>query len=141
MEDVIQILLDAGADPTARTGSKLLGDRSPIELAVSKQHKTLYQRIIISLKDAQGRRNPLTVGVPEKPTNNTNPELNMDIEHEQAAGSNQIHTKIASTKTTRDRAPKKRKTTTQKTAAKNTPSSVLMDSISSRTRSRTRIIP
>ena len=33
MEEVVQILLDAAADPTARVACKQYGDRSPAELA------------------------------------------------------------------------------------------------------------
>ncbi|GFF56485.1 26S proteasome non-ATPase regulatory subunit 10 [Aspergillus lentulus] len=119
MEDVVQILLDAGADPTARPGCKQFRDRSPAEVAelhIQVKHPSMqakYQSILKLLVDAEHATNAVQANT-EKPSaeNATEPTA------------------------------KRQKTNSKYTAVKNTPMGVIsQDSISSRTRSRTKLSP
>ncbi|KAF9883747.1 hypothetical protein FE257_003001 [Aspergillus nanangensis] len=128
MEDIVQILLDAGADPTARPECKQFRGDSPSELAESQIHakddpcmEAHYRSIIKRLADAKGRRNTST-----KTENRSQLEQrSMDVKHRYA------------TKPT----AKKQKFNTKHTTVNNTSKrGVHEGSISSRTRSRTKII-
>ncbi|GKZ82885.1 hypothetical protein AnigIFM56816_007710 [Aspergillus niger] len=81
--EVIQLLLDAGADPTARSNGTAFRGRTPAEVAewkmrASSEHsgmKPVYQSTIELLKSAETKFLPLTIPASE----NTNTPTNMDL--------------------------------------------------------------
>ncbi|PYI01180.1 ankyrin [Aspergillus sclerotiicarbonarius CBS 121057] len=159
MTGVVQILLDAGADPTARADCKGLRNKSPADLAESKIQQfsekpsiqATFYSILRLLADAQaghginssGETQPINTTAPttalSKPTDESQLEQSNDAKH--ALNSVQANTENPTTENATEPTAKKQKTKKQHTTVKNTPErEISKDSISTRTRSRTKVV-
>ncbi|RAL02335.1 ankyrin [Aspergillus ibericus CBS 121593] len=152
---VVRILLGAGADPTARPDCSPYRGKSPADVAESKiqqytKHPSMqakYRSILTLLADAQGGHEisqpkdqvaTPTTALSEKPEENQREQSNMDAEH--ASNSVQANPEESITETATEPTAKKPKTRKQQNTVQETPEREgLTDSISSRTRSRTKV--
>ncbi|KAF9893108.1 hypothetical protein FE257_012519 [Aspergillus nanangensis] len=127
MEDIVEILLDAGADPTARPECKQFRGQSPSELAETRIRcqssimEVHYRSILKLLTDAEARRNTSTSAKDGSQLK----QQNMDVKHESGT----------------EPTAKKQKFNTKHTTVNNTSNGGFHEgNISSRTRSRTKIV-
>ncbi|RAK76513.1 ankyrin repeat domain-containing protein [Aspergillus fijiensis CBS 313.89] len=135
LETATEVLLAAGADPTARVECARLGDRSPAELAEARFQrgsessgmKDTYQRILTLLTDAQGGRTPSAAkwGINMQHTTVTN---RSQISEDAEAGLMAYRARVV-------RAPARKTKVAPKKEQKDTAND---GSVSSRTRSRTK---
>lgn len=147
-EEVIQILLDAGEDPTMRASCQKFEDQSPIELAKRgiklrsyRGMKAEYQRVLKLLKNAQFGHATATAALPAKSTTQNATKPPTKKRHATKKRAATALPEKPSTQNVTEPPTKKRKTNKLHPTAKNTSTrDVSTDNISCRRRSRTKLV-
>ncbi|KAK1141815.1 hypothetical protein N8T08_008480 [Aspergillus melleus] len=147
MEDVIQILLDAGADPTMRVECSQFPNETPAEVAEFMRQsdpddEDEFRRVLSLLADAQAGQNTSETTLSEQPTDGSQLEqTNMNAKRVHGLNPVQAHTEKRSIQDATEPTERNIKAKKQHTASKSSLQNVFsQDNISSRTRSRTNVV-
>ncbi|KAH8431509.1 ankyrin repeat domain-containing protein [Aspergillus melleus] len=148
MQDVIQVLLDAGADPTMRVECRQFPNETPAEVAEFMRQsdpddEEEFRRVLNLLPDAPVDQNTSQTTLSEQPTDGSQLEqTKMNAKRVHGSNPVQAHTEKRSIQDATEPTERNIRTKKQHTASKSSPKNVFsQDNISSRTRSRTNVVP